>query len=349
MRFKTYILSSILGMLFVLLTVSVVVYYVDPYFQYHTPRDDMAYSMNTNDFSYYNAGIAKSFSYDTVITGSSMSRSFLTSYIDEQFGCHSVKLSMAEARGKDFSVLLPVVVKNDALKRIIIGLDTFAYNVDKDYSAYEKPMHLYDDNPFNDVLYLTNMDGVLKTLDVLRNTKNGGQTTEMDNYQNYAMSNTFSKEKVVKIYKNSLPIQHNEEFDLESLKAVVTANLNQNLISIIKDNSDIEFMFYFPPYSIVRWGMQENPDADIACMKMLIEELIIYPNVSIYFYQGERATITDLEHYMDTIHFDSVVANKIVDYMADDKNKLTAENYETVLNEFSTFVKNYHYEQLIEE
>lgn len=348
MKFKTYIMSSMVGILVVLLAISATVYYVDPYFQYHAPRDDLAYMMNTNDFSYYNAGIAKNFAYDTVITGSSMSRSFLTSYIDEQFTCHSVKLSMAEARGIDFSILLPVVVKNENLKRVIIGLDTFAYNVDKDYTAYEKPMHLYDYNPFNDVLYVANMDGLLKTFDVLQDTKNGAKTTEMDDYQNYAISNTFSREKVVKIYQNSWPVQQTGELDSDALKANVVENLNQNLIPTIKENSDIEFMFYFPPYSIVRWGVIENPDADIECMKMIIEELIIYPNVSIYFYQGEQETITDLEHYMDTIHFDSVIANKIVDYIADEGNKLTIENYEAVINGFSEYVKNYDYEQLLE-
>ena len=71
-------------------------------------------------------------------------------------------------------------------------------------------------------------------------------------------------------------------------------------------------------------------------------------NVSIYFYQGEQDVITDLDHYMDTIHFDSIVANKIVDYIADDDNKLTVDNYANVLDEFEAFLKNYDYVMLME-
>lgn len=348
MKFKTYIISSICGILFVLLAVGVTVYYVDPYFQYHTPRSDMAYDMAMNDFSYYNAGIAKNFSYDTIITGSSMSRSFLTSYVDEQFECSSVKLSMAEARGKDFSILLPLVMKNTNLKRVILGLDTFAFNVDKDFSAYEKPMHLYDDNPFNDVLYLGNMDGLLKTFDVLQFTANGGNTTNMDDYQNYAVFNTFSAEKVLEIYENSSPVNKNESSDFGMLEKIVVENLSQNLLPIVENNPDIHFIFYFPPYSIVKWGLMEKPGDEIQCMKIIIEQLIDYPNASLYFYQGEQNVITDLEHYMDTIHFDSVVANRIVDYMADESNKLTSENYEAILSEFSMFVRDYDFNLLKE-
>jgi len=83
-------------------------------------------------------------------------------------------------------------------------------------------------------------------------------------------------------------------------------------------------------------------------MKIIVERLIRYENVSLYFYQGEQDVITDLEHYMDTIHFDSVVANQIVDYIAEDDNKLTVDNYENVLDEFEGFIKHYNYNLLKE-
>ena len=171
MKSKSYIVSCVCGILLVLVIVAVAVGAVDPYFQYHAPRKEMAYNMKMDTFSYYNAGIAKNFSYDTVVTGSSMSRAMLPSYIDGKFNCQTVKLSMAEARGKDYKILFSVLEDNSNLKRIIMGLDTFAFNVDKDYSSYEKPMHLYDNNPFNDVLYLVNMDGLLESYEVLLNTK----------------------------------------------------------------------------------------------------------------------------------------------------------------------------------
>lgn len=348
MKSKSYILTSICGILFVLLAIVLVVYYVDPYFQYHVPNERLAYNMEMKNFSYCNAGIAKNFEYDTVVTGSSMSRAMLPSYIDEKFHCQTVKLSMAEARGKDYEILFSVLADNPNLKRVIMGLDTFAFNVDKDYSAYEKPMHLYDDNPLNDVLYLANMDGLLESYNVLSVTKNGGKTTSMDDYQNYTLINTFSREKVVQIYNDNAPVVQNSEVDIDALSKTVMENLEQNIIPTIERSPQVKFVFYFPPYSIVKWGLIENRAAEIECMRLIIGSLIDYPNVSIFFYQGEQAVITNLEHYMDSIHFDTFIANGIVDYMTNDNNRMTSENYELVLNEFSKFIQNYDYSTLNE-
>lgn len=348
MKIKSYIISSICGIICMLSLVGIFVFYVDPYLQYHVPNENMAYNMEMNSFSYYNPGIAKNYNYDTIVTGSSMSRAMMPSYIDEVFGGQTVKLSMAEARGKDFSILFSVVEQNPNLKRIIMGLDTFAFMVDKDYSSYEKPMYLYDNNPLNDGLYLMNMDGVLESKKVLDYTANGGTTTSMDDYQNYVSINTFSRENVIQWCANVFPAEQSSLTNREELKQRIVENLEQNLIPTIEKNKEVEFLFYFPPYSIVRWGNTSNIAEEMESMKTIVERLIRYENVSLYFYQGEQDVITDLDHYMDTIHFDSIVANKIVDYIADDDNKLTVDNYANVLDEFEAFLKNYDYVMLME-
>jgi len=272
----------------------------------------------------------------------------MPSYIDEVLGGETVKLSMAEARGKDFSILFSVVEQNPNLEKVIMGLDTFAFMVDKDYSSYEKPMYLYDNNLFNDGLYLLNMDGVLEAKKVLDYTSNGGATTSMDDYQNYVSSNTFSRESVIRRCADIFPAEQNASVNMEELKNRIMENLEQNLVPTIEKNKEVEFLFYFPPYSIVRWGNTSNIAEEMESMKIIVERLIRYENVSLYFYQGEQDVITDLEHYMDTIHFDSVVANQIVDYIAEDDNKLTVDNYENVLDEFEGFIKHYNYNLLKE-
>ena len=347
MKSRNYIIASIMGVICVLMLVGGFVYHIDPYFQYHAPNEDMAYNMEMNSFSYYNSGIAKNFSYDTIVTGSSMSRAMLPSYIDKVFACETVKLSMAEARGKDFSILFSVVEQNSKLKRVIMGLDTFAFMVDKDYSAYEKPMYLYDNNPLNDGLYLMNMDGLYEAKKVLDYTSNGGVTTTMDDYQNYVLVNTFSEENVISCCADVFPAEQSDFINEDEQRRKIIENLEQNLIPTIERNKEVDFLFYFPPYSIVRWGNTSNVAEELESMKIIIERLIDYENVSIYFFQGEQEVITDLEHYMDTIHFDSVVANEVIDFMSDDNNKLRVDNYQKVLDDFEIFIKNYDYNLLI--
>ena len=65
MKMKRFVIVSVSGVIACLLLVASIVYYVDPYFQYHTPREGLAYNMEMNSFSYYNAGIAKNYEYDT--------------------------------------------------------------------------------------------------------------------------------------------------------------------------------------------------------------------------------------------------------------------------------------------
>lgn len=346
MKFKTFISISIFGTLFILLMAGMTVYYVDPYLQYHKPNDRFQYNMEMNDFDAINPGIARNYDYDTIITGSSMSRSFLPSYIDEKFSCKTVKLSMAEARGKDFKDLFSVVSEHKNLKRVIMGLDTFAFTVDKDFSSYQKPLYLYDDFMINDMLYLVNMDGLVKSYETVVYTRAGGKTLTQDEYQNYALSNTFSKEKVVDIFKNKTNVKHITEYDVEAQTKTIVENLNKNIVPFIKQNPEIDFFFYFPPYSIVRWGITENQKAEIHAMQVIIEELLPYENVSIYFYQGKTEVITNLNNYMDTIHFSSDVANDIVDEMADEGNRLTESNYMNVLEGFYRFVREYDYDSL---
>ncbi|MBQ8041585.1 MAG: hypothetical protein IJ274_17270, partial [Lachnospiraceae bacterium] len=57
---------------------------VDPYFHYHKPLNGLGYSLENE--RYQNDGIVKHFSYDAIITGSSMTECFRPSEMKELFG-----------------------------------------------------------------------------------------------------------------------------------------------------------------------------------------------------------------------------------------------------------------------
>ena len=105
----------------------------------------------------------------------------------------------------------------------------------------------------------------------------------------------------------------------------------------------MQFDFYFPPYSIVKWGLQGNCDDLLNKMRILAENLIDYDNVSLYFTQGEQNIITDLDHYMDTIHFDTYVADCMTDYISNPENKMNKDTYMEEIDEFEKFIREYDY------
>ncbi|WP_461811877.1 hypothetical protein [Faecalimonas sp.] len=350
MTFKRYITLSISGIMLILFFAATVMVYCDPFVQYHKPQKDLTYRYETNLYAYINPGIAKNYDYDTVVMGSSMSRTFQPSYIDKVYDGHTVKLSMAEARGKDIFDMSKVVFSNKKnIKRMIIGLDTFAFNVDKNFTSHPKPMYLYDKYIFNDVPYLFNMDNLLKCVELKLNKNKNLKTITMDEYQNYALENTFSKKQVSDLFRQYYNPHKEKRKKIDYDKKIVVDNLRSNLVPFIKKNPKTEFLFYFPPYSVAKWGLLEDREYELKIMQTMIEELLPYKNVKLYFYQGNVETITNLDNYMDTIHFDVNIANDIVKTMSEEKYLLTKENYKEILRDFKEYILSYPYEEILRD
>jgi hypothetical protein len=175
---------------------------------------------------------------------------------------------------------------------------------------------------------------------------NGGETTTMDEYQNYAYTNSFSREKVLQIYNENIGNIQESSNSIADMKRKTIENVEYNLIPFIKNNPEVEFVFYYPPYSIAKWGLTADVDMEIECMKTLAEKLLSFQNVSLHFTQGDLETITDLEHYMDTIHYDNIIARKIIDQISGKTYKMQTNTYEKMLDDFAEFVKEYKYERL---
>lgn len=347
MKHKNYVYASIIMTLALLVPCMLIVMHIDPFMQYHKPMKQRSYQLDTEHYAYINPGIAKHYDYDTVIMGSSMSRSFLPSHIDEVYDAQTVKLSMAEARGADLREMLKVVEKNKKLKRVIIGLDAFAFNVDKDFSSYEMPLYLYDDFVLNDLPYLLNLDNLVECASIIKDTEKKIPSTTMDEYQNYALSAVFGKEEVIRIYNEKYSEKKCFDENSEKEEKVIIENLSCNLLPFIENHPEVEFLFYFPPYSIARWGLEPAPFKTLGAMKLITEQLLPYKNVKLYFYQGHTDVVLNLDRYMDTIHFDSGIANDIIDSMYAQEDLLTAQNYEQYFARFRDFIASYPYETLL--
>ena len=86
---KRWFYSAVALLAVLLIGMAAVVIFVDPYFHYHKPLPFLSYRIYEE--RYTNDGISRHFTYDAVITGTSMSQNFKTSELDELFGTQSVK------------------------------------------------------------------------------------------------------------------------------------------------------------------------------------------------------------------------------------------------------------------
>lgn len=73
-------------------------------------------------------------------------------------------------------------------------------------------------------------------------------------------------------------------------------------------------------------------DAVIYNEKQAVAALLEYDNAEVYFYQDDRDIITNLDNYMDMIHFSKDINYYIYDRLSKGEARLTKDNYEQRLD-----------------
>ena len=147
-----------------------------------------------------------------------------------------------------------------------------------------------------------------------------------DKMCNWSDSTEFSKE---------IALQNREDVNADLLTSQDVAwnnmsdNLHDNIISVVEANPDVEFIFFYPPYSIEFW--KQNSDNDILDfrleeMKYIEENLLTYDNVKFYDFQGEESIITDLMLYKDSVHYNSQVNDWMLESFINGTDEITRNN-----------------------
>ena len=66
--------------------------------------------------------------------------------------------------------------------------------------------------------------------------------------------------------------------------------------------------------------------------KQAVKALLAYDNAEIYFYQDDKDIITNLDNYMDIVHFSKDINYYVYDKLSRGEERLTMENYEERLD-----------------
>lgn len=62
-------------------------------------------------------------------------------------------------------------------------------------------------------------------------------------------------------------------------------------------------------------------------MEQAVASLLPYDNVEIYYFQDEREIVTNLDNYMDTLHFSPEINQYMAEAIIRGNNRLTENNY----------------------
>lgn len=338
--------------------IAVLTIYIDPFFHYHVPYTEKYFYTIDNERS-QNDGIIKNFDYDAVVIGTSHVECFSTSEMDMLFGTNSIKVPFS---GGDFFEINTNMRKcletHSDIKIVVRGLEPYFF----DYSAEkmtkgERPTYLYNDNPFDDALYIYNHDVLFdRTLPIMLNLhrKKPG-ITSFDDYANWMTGQTFGKDSVLKGWTISNIISNEKRASTnlsESEIDLIRENMRNNVISACREYPDVDFYYFLTPLSIASWyesyelgGIYRRIEKE----KVAIEEILECENIRLFGFDAEADIMADLNNYRDKEHYGSWINSFILYSMKENRFEIRQDNYREYLDNLSQLVMNYDYESLMEQ
>lgn len=341
---KKWLFITLINIVAIFIVLIALTVYVDPFFHYHEPVEKISYRINNQ--IYQNPGILKFFSYNTILTGSSMIENMQVSWFEEEEGCSMVKVPYSGSFGRNWRVVMDYAFHHHSdIKKIILNFDLYALDSDPDKISAEPPEYLYDDKLLNDIEYLLNIDTISYVGYDLLDSILGYSGDTMESA--YLWSDMdFGRDIALANYNR--PVNKREEkVAFDNNIAVVQSNLEMNILPFIKNNPETEFVFMFPPYSVLAWNdfyMDNAVDRIFYEIQYVIEVLLQYDNVKVYNFQYMPEIIVDLDRYMDRYHYDPKVSYTIVKAMYTDEFLMTEENYQEAVAQMKSFVENYDFE-----
>lgn len=337
-------------MLSVLIFISALVVYVDPFFHYHAPLQDFPYIVD-NQLS-QNPGMAMNFKYDSCIIGSSMTVNFDTDDFNELLGLNTVKLSYSGAYPRDDYNILSIVFddstyarKNCPVKTVFFAMDIPTMTADITTTKYPLPEYLYDKDPINDVEYLLNKDVLFQYIFRPYIQKQGSDLSEI--YASWWTPDYYNIQWVMHTYEE--PEKVEEEMLVDQLIPQTEENLKVNILPFVENNPDTEFVFFFPPYSILYWHnvMQENTyKATLAQYQYVAKRLLAYDNVRVFYFQNIDE-VTDLNNYADYSHYKPEINRFMVECFENGAHEVKSEKeMEEELAKMQAIVDGFDFDEL---
>lgn len=337
----------------ILIVLGGLVIVVDPFFHFHKPLEGLAYNIDSE--RYQNDGISRNFTYDAVITGTSMTENLKTSRFDRLFGVTSIKIPFGGGYYKEVDEAVRRAISyQPQLKLVFRGLDrSFILNRKDDWNpAAPTPAYLYDQNPWNDVNYILNKEVIFGNIrSVIANTMAGGRTTTFDEYMHWAPEKEWGREAVLNTYGRPDGVMDAVPFTQED-KKIVADNVEQNVISVAKEYPDIMFYYFIPPYSIAYWHSElvakGELDRQIAALRLMTDMILTCDNIQLYGFDDQFDITCSLDHYMDVIHYSEDIGDRILEWIAAGEHRITSENADEYFDTIADFYANYDYSSIYE-
>jgi Copper amine oxidase N-terminal domain. len=315
---------------------------VDPLQHYHKSWFPPVYSSQQR---YQNPGLAKHYDYDMIIIGTSMTENFVPSIVGEAFGSKVLKLSMSGSTAGEHYQIAKVALETGKVKKVLWGLDYMSLKEGVRDDQGEFPFYLYDDNFWNDYKYWFNYSVYEQLAKGLWKRAQGRAPQELEYLYNWNWFSNFSKEAVFKHYERAS--QEEAFFTLnEEPLDVVQNSFKTNILSLVQQYPDVEFYFYYPPYTILRQVVWRDTNEvryanQLEMKRWMFDQFKPYPNAKVYEYQTFKDWTYNLDLFKDMSHHNQDVNTWIAETVAQDdpRFRVTEDNVDTFIQDLERQVK----------
>ena len=284
-----------------------------------------------------------------MITGTSMTENFKASELDEMFSGKSIKVPYSGGTFKEIDESVQLAINcNKDLKMVVRGLDCMRFTNDSELMRTDMgdyPTYLYDNNIFNDIEYFAS--GFNETIKIIFRSLRGAKQFSFDEYSRWHDLFKYGKDSVQTSPITNVPksTRKMSQEERERMKK----NIDKNVVKTIKDNPNVNFCYFFTPYSALYWRimlLEDTLDVQIESERYIIEQLINLPNVSLVSLNDCFDITTNLNFYRDWIHYGDWINSFVLRCFKENRHVLNKSNYEIYLTNLRDFYWNYDFSEM---
>lgn len=245
--FKKFVFTFLIMILSGLTLLFLLVYIIDPYFQYHKPIQNFNYIID--DQLTQNPGLARNLEYDAVILGSSVTVNFDAAWFNEDFDVNTIKLPYNGAYPKDYAnIISQIELSNNELKYVFWTMDVGSFSGEINETKYPIKKNLYDKNPFNDYSYFLNKEVLFKY--IINPALNRNPASIYNNQYSNKANNKDLESNEVKLYDDTInnayatykDLKYEREACLNNFFSVNPDINKEKALEIIDNGADISIL-----------------------------------------------------------------------------------------------------------
>ena len=326
-----------------MLLIALFIWCFDPFYQYHGPLFGLKQVLFDRENQVI--GSIRNLEYDSVLLGSSEAENFDSSFLDETYGCHTLKVIRASGSTADLLYYLGKAHEKQQLDHVFWCMDLFSLTAPTEITVCSQysPGYLFTETILDDFSYLFNKDILMKKVPLMLAYGAADINTNGHAYD-WSDDKDFSAAGAMRAYDK--PDTVSENVPVEQYRDAVSKNL-ELVREELSAHPDTKYTVFFPPYSLLWWDsnyVNGTGEEYIYVLEQILPVLLSYPNVSVYYFGADREIVCNLDNYMDQVHYSPAISQYMLDCMAEDVYRVTEKNLDTVIKEMKET-----YQYIIEE